>query len=165
MQTLESHDVIKKALDAAGPKEVAAEMGLSLSLIYKWAQPNTELGSGSRNPLDRVKELMELTKEVLIIQWLCQQAGGFFVRNPRSLCHEGYEVLPATSEIVSQFAGLLSEITQAAVDNSIAGDESRRIRHTWDELKRFTEGFVRCCEEGDFAAIPVSAEDRKKKKK
>lgn len=164
MQSLDSHDVMKKAFEKAGPKEVAAELGLSLSLIYKWAQPNTELGSGSRNPLDRVKKLMELTQEILIIQWLCQQAGGFFVRNPKSYCQDGFEVLPATNEIVQQFADLLSEITEAAIDNSITDAEARDIRHTWDELKMFTEGFVRCCEEGDFASIRVSPEDRKKRK-
>lgn len=58
--------------------------------------------------------------------------------------------MPATQEIVQQFADLLSSISQAAVDNSISDDEASGIRRVWDELKRYTEGFVRCCEEGDF---------------
>ena len=60
---MESHEVIKKACEKTSPKEVAAELGVSLSLVYKWAQPNTELGSGSRNPLDRVLELLRITKD------------------------------------------------------------------------------------------------------
>ena len=153
--------MIRKAFKNRGPKEVAAEMGLSLSLVYKWAQPNTDMGSGSRNPLDRVDQLRALTGDSGIIEWLCQQAGGYFVRNPKSFCEEGFEVVPATNEIVQQFAGLLSTISKAAVDNSITDDESEEIRSVWEHLKGFTEGFVRCCEEGDFEKMAVEAEKGK----
>ena len=148
---MESHEVIKNAFEQeASPKEIAAEMGVSLSLVYKWAQPNTELGSGSRNPLDRVLELFRLTQDPHIVQWLCENAGGYFVRNPRSYCKEGFEVLPATNEIVTQFSDLLSTISRAAADNVITHDESESIRAVWEELKCYCEGFVNCCEEGDF---------------
>ena len=152
---MESHEIIKEAFEETSPKEIAAELGVSLSLVYKWAQPNTELGSGSRNPLDRVAELVRITKNPKLVQWLCHQAGGYFVRNPRSWCREGYEVMPATNEIVQQFADLLAIITQAAFDNSITDEEAQTIRACWDDLKAFTEGFVRCCEEGDFKNIEV----------
>ena len=74
---MESHEVLKQAFESSqtSPKQIASEMGVSLSLVYKWAQPNTESGSGSRNPLDRVSELMELTREPAIAEWLCDQAG------------------------------------------------------------------------------------------
>lgn len=152
---MESHEVLKHAFDQspAGPKEIAAEMGVSLSLVYKWAQPNTESGSGSRNPLDRVSELMELTRDPALVEWLCEQSGGYYVRNPKSSCEKGYEVVPATHEIVQQFAGLLAVISQAAIDNTITPDESAEIRRVWDRLKAYCEGFVRCCEEGDFEQI------------
>ena len=150
---MESHEVIKQASDRCGPKEVASELGVSLSLVYKWAQPNTELGSGSRNPLDRVLELLRITKDPRIIEWLCEQSGGYFVRNPESSCEKGYEVMPATTQIVEQFGALLAEISKAAQDNSITDDESERIRKIWDALKSYTEGFVNCCEEGDFKKI------------
>lgn len=151
---MESHEVIRKAFKQRGPKEIAAEMGFSLSLLYKWAQPSTELGSGSRNPLDRVNQLRELTRDTGLIEWLCQQAGGYFVRNPKSFCKEGFEVVPATNEIVQQFAGLLSTISKAVVDNSITDNEAEEIREVWEQLKGYTEGFVRCCEEGDFEHVP-----------
>ena len=153
MLTMESHEVIKEAFEKTSPKLIASEMGLSLSLVYKWAQPNTDTGSGSRNPLDRVARLLELTTDTHLIEWLCQQAGGYYVKNPSSACDQGYEVVPSTSEIVQQFATLLSVISQAAMDNVITDEESEEIRDCWDELKAFAEGFVRCCEEGDFQQI------------
>ena len=150
---MESHEVIRKACERPGPKQVASDIGVSLSLVYKWGEPNSGKGSGSRNPLDRVAELMRITGDQHIVQWLCEQAGGYFVRNPESTCEEGYEVMPATNEIVRQFGGLLTEISRAAADNKITDEESDRIRHVWDALKSFAEGFVTCCEEGDFSKI------------
>jgi hypothetical protein len=150
---MESHEVVRQALTKGNPKEVAAELGVSLSLIYKWAQRDEENGSGTPNPLDRVLQLYELTQEDHILQWLCMKGGGVFVKNPTSHCRKGFEVMPATQEIVQQFANLLSSISHAALDNSITGQEADSIRHVWDELKRYTEGFVRCCEEGDFAHL------------
>lgn len=150
---MESHEVLKTACDRCGPKEVAAEVGISLSLVYKWTQPNTDLGSGSRNPLDRIIEIMKVTRDPRIMSWLCEQAGGYFVRNPESSCEKGYEVLPATTEIVKQFGALLGEISRAAQDNVITEKESATIRHIWDALKSYIEGFVNCCEEGDFRPI------------
>lgn len=152
---MESHEVLKEAFESptTSPKEIASEMGVSLSLVYKWAQPNDDSGSGSKNPLDRVSHLVDLTKHTGIVEWLCHQSGGYFVRNPQSSCMEGYEVAPATTEIMAQFAGLLNVVAQAAMDNTITPDESAEIRQVWDRLKAYCEGFVRCCEEGDFEQI------------
>ncbi|MGB0991918.1 MAG: hypothetical protein ACPG32_05560 [Akkermansiaceae bacterium] len=158
---MKSHEVLKTAFDKSSPKLIASELGVSLSLVYKWAQEQSESGSGSRNPLDRVMEIHEHTEHMGIIEWLCEQCGGYFVRNPESHCEQGYEVLPATNEIVGQFSGLLTRISQAALDNSITPDEAAEIRQSWDHLKSFAEGFVRCCEEGDFERMQVEETEDK----
>ena len=147
---MESHEILKRAFEDTTPKAVASELGVSLSLVYKWAQEQSEGGSGSRNPLDRIIEIYKLTESQQIIEWLCEQCGGYFVRNPESQCEQGFEVLPATNEIVMQFSSLLSRISTAALDSSITNDEAEDIRECWDKLKGYGEGFVRCCEEGDF---------------
>ena len=38
----------------------------------------------------------------------------------------------------------------AALDHSISSKEAKDIRECWDKLKSYAEGFVRCCEEGDY---------------
>ena len=45
------------------------------------------------------------------------------------------------------------EISRAAEDDSITNEESMAIRKIWEALKGYTEGFVSCCEEGDFEKI------------
>lgn len=147
---MESHEVLRKAFAKTSPKAVASELGISLSLVYKWAERQSADGSGSRNPLDRLMKIIELSGDTGIIEWLCQNCGGYYVRNPESSCEKGYEVMPATHEIVSQFSGLLGQISRAALDDSINVSEAAEIRECWDKLKSYAEGFVRCCEEGDF---------------
>ena len=155
---MESYEIFKEAFKRSSPKAVASELGISLSLVYKWAQEQSETGSGSRNPLDRLLEIIRLTEEPRIIEWLCEKSDGYFVRNPPSSCEQGFEVLPATNEIIAQFSELLSQISQAALDSSITLDEAKDIRAQWDRLKCFGEGFVRCCEEGDFTQMDLAHE-------
>lgn len=155
---MESYEIFKEAFKRSSPKAVASELGVSLSLVYKWAQEQSETGSGSRNPLDRLLEIIRLTEEPRIIEWLCEKSDGYFVRNPPSSCEQGFEVLPATNEIVAQFSELLSQISQAALDSSITLDEAKDIRAQWDRLKCYGEGFVRCCEEGDFTQMDLAHE-------
>ncbi len=159
---MESYQIFKEAFKNCSPKEIASELGVSLSLVYKWAQEQSESGSGSRNPLDRLLEIIRLTKEERIVEWLCEKNNGYFVRNPPSACDKGFEVLPATNEIVAQFSNLLSRISKAALDSSITLDEAEEIREQWDRLKCFGEGFVRCCEEGDFTKM-ADAEEKEEK--
>jgi hypothetical protein len=87
------------------------------------------------------------------MQWLCERAGGFFIKNPKSHWPHPHYLIPATNEIVQEFADLLSVIANAAADNLVSKPEARRIRDRWEELKTVTEGFVHCCEEGNFSGM------------
>jgi len=128
-------------------------------MVYKWAQPpagESGGGSGIENPLDRVEALFESTGDHRLIQWLCQRAGGFFILNPKNAPHPPY-LIPATNQIVQDFADLLQVIAMAAADSQITPAEAKQIRARWEELKSVTEGFVACCEEGNFQALKEEA--------
>ena len=155
---MQSHELLREMLQNASPKQVASELGLSLSMIYKWAEPpENDAGSGATNPLDRIAALYRGTQDVRLIQWICQQAGGFFIRNPKAHnAHPSY-LIPATNEIVQEFADLLAVIATAASDNQITDKEAKQIRARWEELKSVTEGFVACCEQGNFALLREKA--------
>jgi len=151
---MQSHEVLREVFQQCSPKQVASELGLSLSMIYKWAEPpDPAAGSGSTNPLDRIDALLNCTQDRRLVQWICQRAGGFFILNPKTnKAHPSY-LIPATNEIVQEFADLLAVIATAAADNQITSAESREIRARWEELKSVTEGFVACCEEGNFRPL------------
>jgi hypothetical protein len=151
---MQSHEVLREVFQQCSPKQVAAELGLSLSMIYKWAEPpDPAAGSGSTNPLDRIEALLRCSNDKRLVQWICQRAGGFFILNPKvDKPHPSY-LIPATNEIVQEFADLLAVVAAAAADNQISQAEARQIRNRWEELKSVTEGFVACCEQGNFAAL------------
>lgn len=147
---MESHEILKRAMKQTSPKAVAADLGVSLSLVYKWAEmPNLD-GSGSRNPLDRLQRIIELSGDRRIVEWLCRNNGGHFLANPEAGDQDYRELLPAIREIISQFSDVLNHVSHAAVDHRITREETRDIRETWDKLKSYAEGFVRCCEAGNF---------------
>jgi hypothetical protein len=151
---MQSYEVLREVLQQSSPKQVAAELGLSLSMIYKWAEPpDPAAGSGSTNPLDRIDALQRCTNDRRLVQWICQRAGGFFILNPKvDKPHPSY-LIPATNEIVQEFADLLAVIASAAADNQITQKEAEQIRSRWEELKTVIESFVACCEEGNFRSL------------
>jgi hypothetical protein len=150
---MESYEVLRRALHKTSPKAVAADMGVSLSLVYKWAEKPTDSGSGSKNPLDRLLQIIELSGDTGIVEWLCRRLGGHFVRDP-DVSHQKFgHVVPATQQIIGHFSELLNEISTASMDQSVTKEEAKDIREVWDKLKSYGEGFVRGCEAGDFTEL------------
>jgi len=154
---MHSHELLREVLKTSSAKQVAADLGLSLSMIYKWAEPDEGSGSGAANPLDRIEALYKSTNDPRLVHWICQQAGGFFIRNPKTTNGHPDYLIPATNEIVQEFADLLAVIATAAADNHISSNEAKTIRARWEELKSVTESFVSCCEQGNFARLKEEA--------
>lgn len=147
---MQSHELLKEVLKRTSAKQIAADMNLSLSLIYKWAEPPTEVaGSGSSNPLDRIEQLLKSTGDKRVAHWVCARAGGFFIENP-PVKTSGAGLVPATNEIVRDFAELLGAITAASADQQVTAAEANAIRVRWEALKSVTEGFVQAAEKGAF---------------
>jgi len=147
---MDSHEVMKDVLKKTSAKQIASDMGLSLSLIYKWAEPpEDESGSGTGSPLDRVGQLIRITGDARVAQWVCEQAGGFYIRNPKNL-PLGQPLIPMTNDIVHEFADMLATIATSSSDSVITTEEAETIRARWEELKSVTEGFVKAAESGNF---------------
>lgn len=151
---MQSHELLKEVLKKTSAKQIASDMGLSLSLIYKWAEPpQDETGSGANNPLDRIEQLLRITHDARIAQWVCERAGGFYITNPKAKPHP-FQLIPFTNNIVQEFADMLGVIAVAAADNQITKEEAKAIRRRWEDLKSVTEGFVQSCEQGNFRELP-----------
>ena len=154
---MQSYELLREVFKTKSPKQVAEDVGLSSSVIYKWAEPPEHAsGSGIGNPLDRVEALLKSTGDPRIAQWVCQHANGFFIPNPRSIPHPHY-LIPATNQIVQEFADLLAVIAKAAHDSEVTTSEAKQIRARLEELKSVTEGFVAGCENGNFDNIRNNA--------
>src|SRR5580658_3587138 len=120
---MQSHELLREVFEKRKPKEIAADLGLSASMIYKWAEPNVS-GSGIGNPLDRIEALLKSTGDNRLAQWICQRAGGFFILNPKNTPHP-HSLMPVTNQIVQEFADLLFVIAAAAPGEKITTAESQ----------------------------------------
>jgi hypothetical protein len=157
---MKSYEVIRHAVDEPGVKAVAAALKVSPALVYKWCEPPADVDdpeqSGAKNPLDRVREMYSLTKDIRLIRWLCNEAGGFFVANPDPELRKSFDesIFGETRSMVREFSELLDTITEHAESPpGIVRDEADEIREKWEDLKACVERFVIACERGVYHAM------------
>jgi hypothetical protein len=155
---MKSHEIIRHAVEEQGVKAVAAALKLSPALVYKWCEPPAEHDdpeqSGTKNPLDRVRELYHKTRDIHLIRWLCNDAGGFFVTNPVAETQKSRDesIFNETRKMVREFSELLHAVTESVEDDSkIDRKEADDIRQKWEDLKACVEHFVVGCEKGYYA--------------
>lgn len=161
---MQSHEVIREVLKKTSAKQISADLQLSLSLVYKWAEPPADdTGSGANNPLDRVGQLIRSTRDPSIAQWVAEQAEGFFIRNPAKLS-PNQPLIPMTNDIVQDFADMLATIALSSADSVITKEEAKKIRARWEELKSVTEGFVVGAESGVFGPPKIEKAESAEKK-
>ena len=151
---MKSYDVIRNAVEEQGVKAAAAALKVSSALVYKWCEPPAEQddpdASGAKNPLDRVREMYLLTKDIRLIRWLCNEAGGFFVSNPVPEVRKARDekIVDETRRMMREFSELLEAVTGSMEDGSISSDEAEGIRQRWEDLKACAEQFVFSSEKG-----------------
>lgn len=154
---MKSFEVIRQAVEEPGVKAVAAALRVSPALVYKWCEPPADSDdpdqSGAKNPLDRVREMYLLTRDIRVVRWLCNEAGGFFVANPVPDLRRPLEqsIFSETRSMVRDFSELLDAITESVEDDpGIDAEEADLIRQRWEDLKACLERFVMSCEKGHY---------------
>jgi hypothetical protein len=149
---IDSADCLRGAVKDVGVKRVAAALGVSTSLVYKWCERRLNAdgtpGSGAENPLDRLATLVETTGCDKPVRWMAEAAGGFFVRNPSIRPTAGLGVLRQTRVIIREFADVLESVEESLTDGVIEPVEAEQIRKEWEDLKSAGEVLVVTCERG-----------------
>jgi hypothetical protein len=168
---MKSYEVIRQATEEPGVKAVAAALHVSAALVYKWCEPPEGAedpdASGAKNPLDRVREMYQITKDIRLIRYLCNDAGGFYVANPevpdksKSLDEH---IFNETRSMVREFSELLDTVT-ASLEKTpgIQINEADEIRQKWEDLKACVERFVTGCERGHYTGGPTGRKSSREK--
>src|SRR3954447_8785512 len=135
---MKSFEVIRQAVDEPGVKAVAAALKVSPALVYKWCEQPADTEdpdqSGAKNPLDRVREMYLLTKDIHLVRWLCNEAGGFFVSNPVPELRKSLDesIFTESRGMVREFSELLDTVTESVEDvPGIDAEEADKIRQRW----------------------------------
>ncbi len=150
---MKSYEVMKKSFSEIGVKAIASELKVSPSLLYKWAEHREgDDAAGAINPLDRVAKICEITDDNTPVKWLCQELGGYFVKNPDDNQEIDSYPLKAVQGILRDFSQLLEVVSSSIENDDLIDDkEAIEIREEWEDLKSKTESFVLACENGKFA--------------
>ena len=147
---MDSAEALRTAVKDVGVKRVAAALGVSTSLVYKWCERRINAdgtpGSGAENPLDRLATLIEITGDDRPVRWLSGAAGGFFTRNPSGRPTAGLGLLRQTRVIIREFADVLESVEESLADGVIEPVEAEQVRSEWEELKSAGEMLVVTCE-------------------
>jgi hypothetical protein len=152
-----THQVLKQAVERAGPKRVARALDVSLSLVYKWTQPprtkRNPAASGARNPLDKLVTIFSLSQDLELIHFVCEVARGYYTANPAGPSRTERNFVSATVDALNDFADMLQYAEKSLTnDGHIDEAESAKLRRQWDRLKGRLEQFIVSCEEGHFNA-------------
>src|SRR5438477_748778 len=157
IKAMKSYEVIRQAVDEPGVKAVAAALKVSPALVYKWCEAPADSEdpdqSGAKNPLDRVREMYMITKDIRRVRWLCNEAGGFYVSNPVPEIRKSRDetIFNETRSMVREFSELLEVVTESVEpDSNIDPNEADLIRQKWEDLKACVERFVISCEKGHY---------------
>jgi hypothetical protein len=142
---MKSQDVLREVLADSNIKQVAAELGVSVSLLHKWQ----EGAEHQVNPAERLAVLTRVTRDRRLLEWLCAEADGFFVRNVPVKVSPPAD-WPAASGAVLKDLGQV----QMALAETLAQPESAArtavLRRHWQALKSHLERLVRTLEQGQF---------------
>jgi hypothetical protein len=149
---MDSYDIVKQILKLIPAKQIASDMGISLSLVYKWAEPPI-IGSGTSNPLDRTELLTRISGGFAPIEWLCARLNGRFVPGAPPEIPE-LQVNRSRPEIVRELGYLLIELAAIAAEGEVPGPKVKSLRKQWEHVKKILEMFVLAAETGRLKTAP-----------
>lgn len=142
-----SPELLRLIFKAKGCKRIAADMKVSRSLVEKWARTRGDGRSFELSPLDRMLTLLVVTGDVRLVQWLCAQAGGYFVANPPVKSWRTANLLPVESRVMAENLQLLAALAKT-LGHRVSRSETRSLRMQWEQCKADMEGLVASCEWG-----------------
>ena len=143
---MKSHEVLRRAFKKQGAKQIAAKLKLSQSMVHKWSRRRPDGRSEELNPLDRMVQLRAATGDVRLLQWLCAEAGGFFVLNPPAKRLRKEELPRHSCRVMRELAHLQAALAERLEDCRAACAQTPVLREHWEVLKSDMERFVQMCE-------------------
>lgn len=149
---MESHTVIKDLLKEIPAKQLAGELGVSLSLVYKWAESQLS-GAGASNPLDRVELLARLSNNDAPLHWLCARRGGMFVKkNQNADDTPPPDLRPDASRITREISRLLVLLGESLAADALPSASATQLNTLWTKLRPLIDAFVLAALQGDYHA-------------
>ena len=144
---MKSHEALRRCCKKVGAKKVAAGMKVSLGIVHKWSRPGGAAGSGIVNPLDRAGQLLRVTQDRDLAQWLCGELDGFYVAHRPAKARRGAALPPQLHRVLRGLAQLQLLLAESLPDGQSLRAQAAGLRQWWEELKSDMEWCVQLCEQ------------------
>jgi hypothetical protein len=147
---MKSHELLKSIIKPYGCKAAAALLGLSLSIIHKWTSPRADGRSAELNPLDRLLKLIQATKDLRPLHWLCEQCGGYFVKFQSLKVWRKLTLAKAVAVVLARLGNYVTLLAQAELAGKVSPELEAKLAAAWQEI--LTEGgsFMAALKQGAF---------------
>jgi hypothetical protein len=124
-------ELIEQNPNGKSPKQIAAFLGVSIALVYKWAQDPE--ASGSPISLGHAMRLSLYTGDHRLINYFAEELGGVFIPlNPKKTNIK--DCTKALLKLIKEFGELASDSSAALSDGKLTGREKLRIHKGAHEL-------------------------------
>ena len=152
---MKSHELLKSIIKPYGCKQVASALKLSLSIIHKWTQPRPDGRSAELNPLDRLLALMQATKDLRPLHWLCEQCGGYFVKHLPLKVWRKLTLAKAVAVVLASMGKYVTLMAQAELAGKVSPEMEAKLAVAWQEI--LTEGgsFMAALKRGAFRCVAL----------
>lgn len=136
-----NEDILNEATKGVNKKELASELGLSKSYLYR------QLSGKERNILEQTKIWIDNDKGDLILQHLCSRNGGFFFKEQE---HEAIQDLSIIPKVLDTFSDFFKTFSRSVADGEVDVNEAADCRREVNKLKGILEGFAQAAENGKY---------------
>ncbi len=141
---MDSKKIMKVASKDTGVDVIAQCLGLKPSTIYN--QMNMD---EKTDLVGRFLDWCNLTANDLTISWVCNELGGFFVKNVKA--KPSVSSTPKVlSDMLKEFSELIQSIADSVEDGVITRSEVENSRKEWSEFQQLTEGYIFGLETSDI---------------
>lgn len=129
MQT-KSSEVIDEAL-GGNVKQYDETMNRSPALIYKWIAGTTP------NPVDDIINIYKSTGDLCVIEYLCQNHDGYFVKNTHEMDRHEF-----VNKMLSEIGDIIVNITESDADEIWTREEIEELEKRQAKLNSIITGFT-----------------------
>lgn len=141
-------EVLRDAVKGVNIKELAADLGkvqgketLSKSYVYQ------QLSARTANILQRCEVWLKHEKGDSILQWLCNENEGYFVKR---IVRRGKTDHTIIAKLMVEFSEVMKAIAESLIDGKVEDKEYRNMRKEWQDVQALMESFFDDVESGKY---------------
>jgi len=108
-----------------------------------------EIGRGGFDPLCKILTLITHSKNDMIVDYICAEQDGIFVRN--TVANDSkFNIYQSQSRVISELSDVIQVLTKSCSDGKLTTREIEAIKVQVDEFNKEIYGVIKAAESGKY---------------